>query len=112
MYKSIFLKILIISLLFLTDIGCKNEETCYEGKIEILNNNGSGCPNIIRIQKSIDDGLPVNTTISFNANLLDANTKTGDIILFKILKIEEPTTPVLAICLAPRYVAQIEICNQ
>lgn len=92
--------------------GCKEENTCYQGRIEFLNSgNGSGCSNILRIEKTISGGLPANTTISFNPDSLNINVKEGDILDFTIVKYEEWNGFVNTMCTNPQYSAQIEICN-
>ena len=90
--------------------GCKKDSTCYQGRVEFLNN-GSGCPNILTIEKTIAGGLPVNTSINFYSDSQNISVKEGDILDFTIVKYEKWTTPVIAICIAPQYSAQIEICN-
>ncbi len=90
--------------------GCKKNGTCYQGRVEFLNN-GSGCSNILRIEKTIAKGLPVNTTITFNPDSLNISVKEGDILDFTIIKYEEWNGFVFYMCRVPQYSAQIEICN-
>lgn len=97
-------------LVLLQTAGCKNDSTCYQGRVELINN-GAGCPNILTIEKTIAGGLPVNTSINFYSDSLNISVKEGDILDFTIVKYEEWTSPVLAICLTPQYSAQIEICS-
>ncbi len=107
---------LIVSLIWLTFLillqasACKKDSTCYQGRVEFLNN-GSGCSNILRIEKTISGGLPVNTTITLNPDSLNISVKKGDILDFTIVKYEEWNGIVNTMCVSPQYSAQIEICN-
>ena len=110
MRKLMIYPVLLTFLILLQVAGCKKDSTCYQGRVVLLNN-GAGCPNILTIEKTISGGLPVNTYISFNRDSLNLSVKEGDTFDFIIVRYEEWTSPVIAICIAPQYSAQIEICN-
>ena len=90
--------------------GCEQENLSYQGKIRSLN--VSACYNIIQIEKSIPQGLPANSTITFDPNLYKGQLKIGDIVYFKITKYTEWTGVVIAMCTAPQYEGQLEFYNK
>lgn len=110
--KAKFTLFTIIALLLMMCVmGCEQDSTCYQGKIISLNN--GACYNIIKIEKSISQGLPVNSTISFDPNLYDGQLEVGDIVYFKIIEYEEWTGGiVIAMCTSPQYAGQLEFCNK
>jgi hypothetical protein len=98
--------------LLIGGMGCEKDSVVYyEGKVISLNNS-SGCNNIIEISKSIPQGLPVNSTITFDPNLYNGQLKVGDTVYFKINEYVEWTGNVLDICIAPQYVGQLEFNNK
>jgi hypothetical protein len=92
-------------------MGCEQDNIYYEGKVITLNS-GDGCNNIIEISKSIPQGLSVNSTITFDPSLYNRPLKIGDTVSFKIIKYEEWTGSVLDICIAPKYVGQLEFYSK
>lgn len=110
MRKLMIFSVWVILLTLLKVAGCKKDSTCYQGRVEFLNN-GSGCSNILRIEKTISGGLPVNTTITLNPDSLNISVKEGDILDFTIIKYEEWDGFVNTMCVSPQYSAQIELCN-
>jgi hypothetical protein len=110
MRKLMIYSVWLTLLVMMQAAGCTKDNTCYQGRVELINN-GAGCPNILTIEKTIDGGLPVNTSINFYSDSQNISVKVGDILDFTIVKYEKWTSPVIAICIAPQYSAQIEICN-
>jgi hypothetical protein len=99
--------LLIAIILFLVGgMGCENENLSYQGKIISLN--VGACYNIIQIEKSIPQGLPINSTITFDPSLYNGQLKIGDTVYFKITKYTEWTGVVIAMCTAPQYQGQLE----
>ena len=90
--------------------GCEQDNLSYQGKIISLN--VGACYNIIQIEKSIPQGLPVNSTITFDPSLYKGQLKIGDTVYFKIIKYEEWTGVVLAMCIGPQYDGQLEFYNK
>ena len=88
-------------------IGCEKDNLSYQGKVISLNT-GTGCFDIIKIERSIPKGLPINSTITFNPSLYKGQLRVGDTVYFKITKYEEWTGIVLAMCVGPQYDAQLE----
>jgi fumarate reductase subunit C len=88
MRKLMIYSVWLTFLILLQASACKKDSTCYQGRVEFLNN-GSGCSNILRIEKTISGGLPVNTTITLNPDSLNISVKEGDILNFTIVKYEE-----------------------
>lgn len=105
------LKTVSILLLLIVAAGCSKDEVYYEGKVVSLNNS-NGCFDLIEISKSITGGLPVNTTITFDATQHIGQLKYGDQVSFKIIHYEKWSGFVLAICIAPQYTAQVEFANK
>lgn len=92
-------------------IGCEQDNLSYQGKIISLN--AIACYNIIQIEKSIPQGLPVNSTITFDPRLYDGQLKIGDNVYFKILNYEAWTGGYLvAMCSNPQYEGQLEFYNK
>jgi len=122
-------KILLISIVFLfTVFGITNcdkkisQQECSEGIF--MASGGTQCPDLIKITKSANSGLPVNTTISFGivanekdtvaiANSFSKNTgwKDGDVIMFKIIKFSPDTAFRTEVCWGWSYNATIEYCK-
>jgi len=100
------LRVTIILFFLIGGIGCENENLSYQGKIISLN--VGACYNIIQIEKSIPQGLPINSTITFDPTLYKGQLKIGDIVYFKITKYTEWTGVVIAMCTAPQYDGQLE----
>ena len=91
-----------IALFFMiSGVGCEKDNLSYQGKIISLN--VGACYNIIQIEKSIPQALPVNSTITFDSRLYKGQLKIGDTVYFKIIKYEEWTGVVLAMCIGPQY---------
>ncbi|ADQ80396.1 hypothetical protein Palpr_2260 [Paludibacter propionicigenes WB4] len=107
--KTRLISLTFITLLFVL-FSCEDDNLSYQGKIISLN--AGACYNIIQIEKSIPQGLPVNSTISFDPNLHKGQLKIGDIVYFKITKYTEWTGVVIAMCTAPQYAGQLEFYNK
>jgi len=114
MNKKVIFILTIISISLFSFAGCnKNNATLYEGIFGkgIL---ADGCPNEVRITKTIPNGLPVNTilAVSFVDDSIKVNQlQGGGKITFKIIKYSPDTTGYLAICIWPTYDATIELAN-
>jgi len=106
-YKTI---ISVIVLCFVIVIGCKNEYPVdyYKGKIIALNNH-IAFSDIIEIQHSVEDGLPVGQTISVGVQLTDKGYKLGDVIYFKIISYQKWVGPETAEHLWPGYTGTVEL---
>lgn len=108
--KTKAILMILITLFLAVGMGCEDESINYQGKIISLNS--GACYNIIQIDKSIPQGLPISTTITFDPNLYNGQLKIGDIVYFKIIKYEAWTGIVIAMCTAPQYVGQLEFYNK
>lgn len=100
---------LLLIVLLSLNLGCSEDDVLYQGTIVSLNN-GTGCNDIIKINKSIPYGLLANSTISFNSNSYNGKLNVGDKVRFKILKYEKYLPQIIPdVCSAPQYVGQLEI---
>jgi len=106
--KVLFTTIAFFFMLFV--FGCEEDNLSYQGKIISLN--VGACYNIIQIEKSIPQGLPANSTITFDPNSHKGQLKIGDLVYFKITKYTEWTGVVIAMCTAPEYEGQLEFYNK
>jgi len=97
----------ILFLLMLCGAGCDNDNLCYQGKVTSLNS-GTGCYNILVIEKSVPNGLSINSTIAFDPNIFKGTIKIGDIVYFNIVKYEKWVGPATAQCLWPKYSGELE----
>lgn len=100
----------ITALIFLLGaMGCEDVPTdCYKGKIIALNNH-IAFNDIIDIQHSVEDGLPVGQTISVGVQLTDKGYKLGDVIYFKIISSQKWVGPETADHLWAGYTGVVEL---
>ena len=100
----------VIALCLVIVMGCKNDYPVdyYKGKIIALNNH-IAFSDIIEIQQSVEDGLPVGQTISVGIQLTDKGYKVGDVIYFKIISSQKWVGPETADHLWPGYTGVVEL---
>ena len=111
MKTKTFLVSTVILFLMTGFISCEQESMFYQGKITSLNS-GTGCFNLIEISKSVPQGLPIKTTISFNTDFYNGQLKIGDTVYFKIVKYEKWSGFIFDVCSPPQYVAILEFYNK
>ncbi|HHT23121.1 MAG TPA: hypothetical protein GXZ87_07405 [Bacteroidales bacterium] len=112
MRKGTILFTVIALFLLIGGVGCEKDiqNDCYSGIIVSLNERNA-CNDIVKIDKSIDNGLSVGTNLAFYSGLFDRKLEIGETIYFKVLSYEKWVGPANASCLWPHYVAQIEVCQ-
>lgn len=104
------LNYLSIILLIIVGSGCESDNSCYQGRVVSLSN--GACYSIIKIEKSIPDGISVNSTISFDPNSTSKELKINGTVNFIILECEKWTGISNTLCLSPQYTGIIEFCNK
>jgi hypothetical protein len=108
--KSILLTSSVLLFLICTT-ECQEDNIYYHGKVISLNNS-NGCYNVIEISKTIPQGLPVNSSISFNPSLYNGQLETGETVYFKVSKYENWSGISLDLCITPQYVGELVFINK
>jgi len=87
---------------------CKKDSSSSSNIFEgvLLEKGNTACPNLVKITKSVDGSLPVNTILTVYDDLDGVD---GDVVKFRVIRYALDTSNHLALCVYGKYTAEVEL---